>query len=75
MTHMVITGVFGGLALIIVILRLYTRFPPFKAKLDWDDGLIIAAIVYLSRSPSNSSASELTIPDSHDGYVCVPVYQ
>ena len=46
-----ITGVFGSLALVSVLLRLYTRLPPLKAAFCWDDILILAAIVCL-RNPN-----------------------
>jgi hypothetical protein len=40
-----ITAVFGSLALLMVILRMVTRMPPFKASFGWDDALILAVMV------------------------------
>lgn len=45
----IITGVFGGLAFIFVVLRMLTRVRPFKAGFGWDDGLILAVTVRLLR--------------------------
>ena len=43
----VLTGVFSGIALIVVILRLLTRMHPFKATFGWDDFLIMFAMACL----------------------------
>jgi len=45
MTVDVITGVFGGIAFLLVLLRMMTRMSPFKTTFGWDDGLIAAVTV------------------------------
>jgi hypothetical protein len=53
----VVTGVFGSLALITVLLRLYTRLPPLKIAFLWDDALFLAATV----CPRNRVMSNLEL--------------
>ncbi|KAK5046663.1 hypothetical protein LTR84_007424 [Exophiala bonariae] len=43
----VISGVFGGLAFLFVVLRMCTRIPPFKAGFGLDDVLILAVTVVM----------------------------
>ena len=41
------TGLFGGLAILVVLLRMLTRIRPFKATFGWDDGLIASVMVII----------------------------
>lgn len=45
MTVDIITGLFGGITILIVLLRMMTRIRPFKTPFGWDDGLIVAVTV------------------------------
>lgn len=41
----ILTGIFTGLAILFVSLRVVTRVRPFKVAFGWDDGLIISTTV------------------------------
>lgn len=63
MTLLVISGVFGGLTLLVVSLRMATRIRPFKVPFGWDDGLILTVMVRLSprlRDIANSDDEKIS---------------
>lgn len=69
----VITGVFGGIALISVILRMITRLRPFKATFGWDDGTILSVAVFKDYFVP-VAPSHYLIGGCH-GFDCWPIYR